>query len=142
MRAVIFDLDHTLFKADKLLHDGVSDLLAILERLDIKIGALSSDDHRALVRLDEAGIGRYFTHVLCSDHVEEPKTPSSVQHLLEKLGVKPEHAAMVSHAHADILLGKEAGLAKTIGVTHGRDSATPLREAGADHLVGNIPAVL
>jgi phosphoglycolate phosphatase-like HAD superfamily hydrolase len=140
MQAVIFDLDDTLFTAEDVLHDDVQNLLAILGRLGIKIGALSSGDHRTLVRLDEAGIGKHFDHVICSDHVAEPKAPEAVHHLLQVLHTHPSEAAMVSHAKGDIALGKHAGLAKTIRVSHGPISE--YERHGADHLVENIPAVL
>jgi phosphoglycolate phosphatase-like HAD superfamily hydrolase len=141
MRAIIFDIDHTLF-AENELHEGVADLLAILSRLGIRIGALSSDDHRALVRLDEAGIRQFFTGVVCSSHIDYPKAPGGVHRLLERLGVEAHQTVLASHAHADILLGKDTGLAKTIGITHGAPSSSALREAGADHVVDDIPAVL
>jgi phosphoglycolate phosphatase-like HAD superfamily hydrolase len=141
MRAIIFDIDHTLFM-DGELREGVADLLVILKQLGLRIGALSSDDHRAIVRLDEAGIRRFFHEVLCSSHIDYPKAAGGVHRLLEKLGVEPHETTLVSHAHADILLGKDAGLVKTIGVTHGSASAAALRDAGADHLVDDIPGVL
>lgn len=140
MQAVIFDLDDTLFNAENTLHSDVQNLLAILRRLGIKIGAISSGDHRALVRIDEAGIGKHFDHVICRDHIVEPKAPEAVHHLLRALHTEPSDAALVSHTKADIVLGKHAGLAKTIRVAHG-----PIDEGehhGADHLVENIPAVL
>jgi phosphoglycolate phosphatase-like HAD superfamily hydrolase len=140
MQAIIFDLDDTLFNAENVLYDDVQNLLAILRRLGIKIGALSSDDHRALVRLDEAGISKHFDHIICSDHIDEPKAPEAVHQLLQALRTQPTDAALVSHAKGDIALGKHAGLAKTIRVSHG-----PISEHerhGADHLVENIPAVL
>ncbi len=140
-RAIIFDIDHTLF-AENELREGVADLLAILKRLGLKIGALSSDDHRALVRLDEAGIRHFFNGIICSSHIDYPKAPGGVHRLLENLGVEPHEASLASHAHADILLGKDTGLAKTIGVTHGTANTGTLREAGADHVVDDIPAVL
>ena len=141
MRAVIFDLDHTVFTADKAVHDGIAELLHILHRLGVKVGALSSDDHRAIVRLDEAGIRHYFDRILCADHIDTPKGLAGMQYLLELLGVEPHEAALVSHAYSDILLGQEAGLA-TIGVAHGSDNMEPLQHAGADHVVEHIPAVL
>jgi len=146
MKAVIFDLDHTLFAADEALYDGALDLLAILRRLGVQIAGLSNRDHRILVRLEEAGARSYFAHILCADQIAdnpiEPKDAAGVRSVLERLGVLPENTVLVSHAHSDILLGKDAGLSRTIGVTHGTDSAAPLREAGADHIVDNMPAVL
>ena len=142
MRAVIFDIDHTIFAAEDAAHDGVKDLLAIMRRLGIRIGGLSASDHRALVRLDEAGLSRSFDKLLCADQGVAPKQTTGVQHMLRELGAEPHEAVLVSHAHADILLGKDAELRATIGVTHGLESAGPLREAGADHVVPNIPSVL
>jgi len=142
MDAIIFDLDHTLFAGEGLLHDGVADLLAIVRRLGIKVAGLSSADHRVLVRLDEAGIREFFDHILCAEQTLIPKHSGGVYHLLSMMQAAPEHTALVSHAHADILLSKDAGLAKAIGVSHGSLNAGPLHEAGADHVVENVPAVL
>ncbi len=142
MQAIVFDLDHTIFATEDVLHAGVADLLAILRSLGVQIAGLSSADYRVLVRLDEAGIRNAFDHVLCADQTLEPKAVSGLHHLLSNLGVAPHEAALVSHAHADILLGKDAGMASTIGVSHGIDATDVLREAGADHIVDDIPTVL
>jgi phosphoglycolate phosphatase len=142
MRAVIFDLDHTIFTAEQAVHEGTQELLQILHRLGYSIGGLSGDDHRALVRLNEAGLSDYFDKVLCSDQAFEPKEAAGVHHMLHLLGARPHDAVIVSHAHADILLGKDAELHQTIGVTHGMDNAAPLIEAGADHIVADMPSVL
>lgn len=141
MRAVIFDIDHTIFATEGAVHDGVEDLLAILHRLGMRIGGLSASDHRALVRINEAGLTGYFDKLLCADQTLEPKQTAGVYHMLNLLQVPAAETILISRAHADILLGKDAGLYRTIGV-HGRDSAAPLQEAGADHVVPTIAAVL
>jgi phosphoglycolate phosphatase-like HAD superfamily hydrolase len=135
MRAVVFDLDHTLFAAQQQLHDGVLDLLIIMRRLGFKIGALTSGDHRAIVRLEEAAI-------LCADQSLVPKSQSGFHHMVTTMGVKAEQTLFVSHAHADILLGKDAGVHRTIGVSHDKTNIAPLVEAGADHIVHDIPTIL
>jgi phosphoglycolate phosphatase-like HAD superfamily hydrolase len=142
MRAVIFDIDHTIFNANQALHDSVVDLLKILKNLGIRVGAISGNDHRALVRLDEAGIRHLFMDVMCSDYDESPKSTAALHRLLQKLEVELDETALVSHAHADILLGKDAGVARTIGISFGSKNIKPLREAGADHIVSNIPSIL
>jgi|SRR5688572_15080726 len=141
-KAIIFDIDHTVFAAEQTLHEGVADLLRILHQLGFKLGALSGNDHRALVRLDEAGIKHLFESVLCSDQLANSKAVHGVQHILRELGVEPSEATLVSHAYSDILLGQEAGLAKVIGVSHGTGNAKPLKRAGAHRVVEDIPAVL
>lgn len=142
MQTIIFDLDHTIFDAKYDLHEGVADLLALLNSLGVQLGAITNNDHRALVRLDEAGIRHFFTQVLCSDHDPNPKSTYALHWLLRRLDAKPHQVTLVSHAHADILLGKDAGVAKTIGVSHGTANIAPLRQAGADHIVSSAPAVL
>ena len=142
MRVVIFDLDHTLFAGNAVLHAGVSELLPILQRLGVHITGFSNSDQRIFTRLEEAGIRNFFTEVLCIDQHSQPKEPTGVHHLLSKLDAKPHHAIIVSHAHADISLGKGVGVSKTIGVSHGNDSIRPLTDAGADYVVSDIPAVL
>lgn len=142
MQAIIFDLDHTIFDANQALHSGVADLLAILNNLGVEVGAVSNKDHRVLVNLDEAGIRNYFSQVLCNAHHESPKSSGALEQLLNKLGAEAGSTAFVSHAHSDILLGKDVGVAKTIGVSHGVDNIASLKQAGADYVVSDVPAVL
>jgi phosphoglycolate phosphatase-like HAD superfamily hydrolase len=142
MQAIVFDIDHTIFDANHMLRDGVADLLAILSGLGVRLGAISGNDHRAVVRLDEAGIRHHFAQVWCADHNALPKSTEALHCLLERLGAELHQATLVSHAHADILLGREAGVGKTIGVSHGKDIAALLKQAGADHVASNIPAIL
>jgi phosphoglycolate phosphatase-like HAD superfamily hydrolase len=141
MQAVIFDLDETVFAPNNTLHDDVVSLLDILRRLGIKIGALTSGDHRMLVRLDEAGIRNHFDGVVCTAHVPTPKDPEGIQHLLRTLNTEATYAAIVSHIGDDLRYGKHAGLAKTIHVVHGPVSTAP-KHVDADHVVKDIPAVL
>jgi phosphoglycolate phosphatase-like HAD superfamily hydrolase len=141
MRAIIFDLDHTLFAADNL-YEGVAELLVILRRLGVKMGGLTTGDHRVVSKLAEHNVSHFFDSVITTDHMETPKAPDGVSRLLTNLGVHAHETVLVSHAHSDILLGKDAGLAKTIGVTHGAAGAGTLRLAGADHIVDSVPLVL
>src|ERR1044072_9656425 len=114
MQAIIFDLDDTVFKGDATLHDGVRDLLIILRRLGLTTGALTSGDHRMLVRLEEAGISGHFDSVICSEHVDAPKDTPGIERLLESLRADARETALVSTNHDDIALAKSYGLAKTI----------------------------
>jgi len=141
MRTVVFDLDETVFKSETTLHDDVRDLLGIISRLGMRIGALSNADHRVLVRLEEAGIRHHFSSVVCAAHIAEPKTVDGIMQLIERLGSEPEHVVIVSHRTDDLMAGKEAGVAKTIYVVHGPVSAKHASRH-ADHIVQNIATVL
>jgi len=75
MRVVIFDLDHTLFAGNAVLHAGVSELLPILQRLGVHITGFSNSDQRIFTRLEEAGIRNFFTEVLCMTNTASLKNP-------------------------------------------------------------------
>jgi len=141
MHAVIFDLDKTVFTGDATLYNDVDSLLGILRRLGVKVGALTSGDHRMLVRLEEAGIRHHFDDVVCSAHFTDPKALAGVEHLLNRMQVEPQDTAFVSHLDDDMVLGKRAGLAKTIRVVHG-----PVRTGrvviDADYVIEDIATVL
>ncbi len=141
MQAVIFDLDTTLFGGEQgALRDGVADLLHILRRLGVRMGAVTAGDHRMLVRLNEAGIRHLFDSVVCADHVAAPKETEGVTCVLKHMGLEAQHAAFVSHNHQDIAAGKGAGVAKTIHITHGTSAGAD--RVAADHVVEDVPAIL
>jgi len=141
MHTVIFDLDETVFASDTALHDDVQALLAILGRLGARIGAVTNGDHRILVRLEEAGIRHHFDGIICTSHVDEPKTEAGIEHLLRTLGSEAHQTALVSHTRDDMAMAKRAGIAKTIAVLHG-----PVHKHSqyddADYTVENIATVL
>lgn len=141
MQAVIFDIDDTVFSGDAQLHEGVQDLLAILRRLGITTGALTSGDHRMLVRLEEAGIRGHFDGIVCSEHVDTPKDVPGIDHLLALIQADADSTVLVSASSSDITLGKSYGLLKTVHVTHGRAAAS-VQDSEADHVVDDIPTVL
>lgn len=62
--------------------------------------------------------------------------------VLTHMDVPAHEAAMVGDTTGDILAGKNANLAKTIGVTHGFGQFEELHEAGATHIVDDIPSLL
>jgi FMN phosphatase YigB (HAD superfamily) len=140
-RAVIFDLDKTVFATDATLHTDVDALLRILRRLGLKVGAVTSGDHRVLVRLEEAGIRHHFDGIVCTAHIDDPKAPAGMEHLLRSLAVEPQHTTMVSNLDDDMTLAKRAGFVKTIRVVHG-----PVRTGrvviDADYVIEDIATVL
>jgi len=141
MQAVIFDLDETIFAGDVILREDTAALLRILRRLGVKIGALTSADHRMLVRLDEAGIRNHFDGIVCTAHVTNPKDIDGVHHLLRNLDSAASATALVSNIGDDMTLGKQSGLAKTIHVTQSQPRSTA-RHLDADHTVPDIAAIL
>jgi phosphoglycolate phosphatase-like HAD superfamily hydrolase len=67
--------------------------------------------------------------------------PEGLDRLLERLSVKPDQTIMVGDAAPDIQAGRAAGVAATIGVTHGFGTHEELQAAGADYLIDSLTAL-
>lgn len=141
MRAAVLNAE-TIFDNDHRLRDGAADFLHILKNLGVRVGVISDRDHRVLAALDDAGVRRFISDVVCSDSPEAPRSPEAFAHLLGRLGVDPDHTTLIGHTVADIALGKIVGVDRTIGIGHELDTAALLRQAGADSVVSSVPDAL
>ena len=80
--------------------------------------------------------------VVSANDVQRHKPhPEPVEKILAALHVKSEETLVVGDASYDILMGRAAGC-RTCGVTYGNQSATDLKNAGADYLVDDFAEVL
>lgn len=138
---------HDQLIAESLVHwqlyDGVTELLPILRRIGVRVGAVTSGNHHTVGALESMGIKQYFDIVISAKDVSNPKPhPEGIEMVLTHMDVPAHEAAMVGDTTGDILAGKNANLAKTIGVTHGFGQFEELHEAGATHIVDDIPSLL
>jgi pyrophosphatase PpaX len=125
------------------LYDGVDELLPILRRMGFKVGALTSGNQLTVSCLTRMGIHEHFDAIIAADRVAYPKPhPEGLHLVLKELGASPEETIMVGDSVVDVLVGKNAGVQKTVGVSHGFGSVNALREAGVDHIIHNIPSLL
>lgn len=125
------------------LYDGVDELLPILKRMDVKVAALTSGNALTVWAMQKTNIQHHFDAIVTATDVTHPKPhPEGVDIILNKLGVEPEDVVIVGDTVVDILVGKNAGLKKTIGVSHGFGHVDALRAAGADHIVHDVPSIL
>lgn len=125
------------------LYDGVDDLLPILKRMGIGVAALTSGNALTESCLDRTGIRQHFDMVVTAEHIDNPKPhPEGLYKIAQEMNVDLEELIVVGDTVVDILVGKNAGVKMTIGVTHGFGSAGSLVAAGADHVVHNIPSIL
>jgi HAD superfamily hydrolase (TIGR01509 family) len=125
------------------LHDNVDELLPILHRLGYTVAAVTAGNKMTVDSLKKTGIHDHFHTVITGDQVASSKPdPEGIYLALRKMHIHPSQAIMVGDGVVDILAGKKAGLAKTVGVTHGFGSPEELMAAGADHIIDNIPALL
>ncbi len=97
-------------------------------------------------RLEEVFNIPKLTVVTCDDVQERTKPdPLSALIALERLGVRPENAAVMGDHTYDIQSGASAGIAEGIGITHGFEDESVLRKAGATHIItslSELPAIL
>jgi HAD superfamily hydrolase (TIGR01549 family) len=125
------------------LYDGVDELLPILKRMGIKVGALTSGNSLTVACLDRMRIRHHFDTIVDADRgVRAKPHPEGLYLVLKELDIAPHEAIMVGDTVVDILVGKNANVSKIVGVSHGFGSVASLRAAGADHIIHNIPALL
>jgi HAD superfamily hydrolase (TIGR01509 family) len=137
------ELGREAYQRHVRLYHGVEELLPILTRLGIKCAVLTHNDQLGLDTLKAAGIYHHFAYVATAEDLPKRKPHAeSVHYVLQKLAVEPSQVAIVGDGVVDVLAGKNAGLAKTIGISHGFGSIEALRAAGADHIVHDVPSLL
>lgn len=125
------------------LYDGVDELLPILKRMGFKVAALTSDNQQTVSCLEQLGIHDHFDMVITADQLAVPRPhPEGLHRVLTELKLSPADAVMVGDTVVDVLAGRNAGVYKTVGVSHGFGSVEALRAAGADHVIHDIPSLL
>ncbi len=123
-------------------YEGLVELFDTLKNAGIKLGAFSSRKGNLIPSLANAGILDYFGVVVQgSDVVNHKPHPEGLLHALNVLDVKPEHAVMLGDAAVDIEAGKAAGVALTVGITHGFGTKDALIGAKADFVVDNLHSI-
>lgn len=118
-------------------------LLAALRARGYKLAALTGNNHKADGLLTEHGLRHYFSSLVHSGRVTNGKPhPEGFYLCVEECGSEPHRAIMVGDTINDILTGKNAQAALTIGVSHGFGSVQSLEESGADVVVSGLGEVL
>lgn len=138
-------LNELWLESDRMhaLYPGAAELLAILQRLDVRLGVVTSGDERTVALLQRLGVGDHFEVFISKADYALPKpNPEGLLLALQKLGAAPHEAAMVGDTPADIQAGKNAGVAKTIAVTHGFGTLEALQAAAPNHIVHDLPSLL
>ena len=124
------------------LAQPVTDLRALLARLRTRVGTFAvatSDDRVPTERTLEAlGITAEFAAITCADDgIRTKPAPDPVLHLCAVLGIAPARTAVVGDSPADLLMGRGAGVARSIGVLTGVGDRASL-EPYADLVMGSI----
>jgi len=124
-------------------YDGLTDVLGSLKKREMKLGVYSVRSETLRPSLVHANIHSYFDAVIDgSDVVNHKPHPEGVLKVLEQLEVDPSKAVMVGDTPFDIHAGKAAGVALTIGITHGFATKERLEESGADKVIHSLRDLL
>jgi HAD superfamily hydrolase (TIGR01509 family) len=124
------------------LAQPVTDLAALLGRLRTRVGTFAvatSDDRDPTERTLEAlGVTAEFAAITCADDgIRTKPAPDPVLHICATLGIAPARTAVVGDSPADLLMGRAAGAARSIGVLTGVGDRASL-EPFADLVLGSI----
>ena len=125
------------------MYEGLHDMLEALKAAGLKIGMCTNRGSNVFPLLEHARIREYFDAIVHFEMMQKAKPdPEGLRWVLGELQVEPQHAVMVGDADADVGAGKAAGVAFTVGITHGFATREMLLGYGADHVVDRLDEIL
>ncbi|HEY4487618.1 MAG TPA: HAD family hydrolase [Candidatus Paceibacterota bacterium] len=138
---------HREFQAEHLdlwsAYEGLHDLIQKIRDAGLKIGICTSRGRNVLPMLEHIGVKDFCQAIVHGDMIVNHKPhPEPLLKVLHEMGVEASDAVMIGDTDADIGAGKAAGVAFTIGITHGVGTREILEEAGADYVVDHLNDVL
>jgi len=119
---------------------GIQPFLSRL-REDGFLTALATSDERKDTEaiLSHLGMNGLFDIVLCSGEASRPKPdPETILTICRNLSVRPNEAMMVGDSVTDMMMGKKAGVALTVGILEGGVTPREELEKVADLVVDSI----
>lgn len=125
------------------LFPGVSETLARLHAMDIKMSVASSRQSQSLLLfLESMGVANYFPYVLGADNVIKHKPdPEPVLKTLRELDYAPYEVLVVGDMPVDVAMAHGAGV-EAIAVTFGNATREELVEAQADYIIDDFTKIL
>lgn len=125
------------------LFPGVSDTLASLDKMGIKMSVASSRQSQSLIYfLESMGVSKYFPYVLGSDNVTKHKPdPEPVLKTLRELDYSPSEVIVVGDMPVDVAMAHGADV-RAIAVTFGNATHEELVEANADYIIDDFTRIL
>jgi len=126
----------TLFKPV----EGVQAFLLRLKNKGFSIAIATSDERRDTETvLSVLGLEGVFDRVLCSGEYHPPKPhPEALLTICRELSIPPGEAIFIGDTVTDMVMGKRAGVALTIGVVEGGVTPREELEKVADVVVDSI----
>lgn len=137
------DIYHRIFKEiaeeSAVIFPGVKDIVGELHSMGYSLAIATSRGYDSLDHLLRLfGIRDCFTTLATVECAGRPKpAPDTVNHVLEKMSLRPDEVLVIGDTTYDILMGAAAGCA-TCGVSYGNHSAAQLRSANPDFIISDI----
>ena len=96
------------------MFEGAVDLLDELDRAGYFLGVATGKSRMGLDRvLAKNGLATRFHATRCADEGRPKPNPDMLLHLMERLGVEPDATLMIGDTTHDLLLAKNAGVARS-----------------------------
>lgn len=120
------------------------ELLDYLKHKGIKLAIFTGFDKKTHDRLKTVDLGRYFDSVVeCTRYKQHKPNPEGIYVAMKDFSIQSASEIIyVGDAVVDIEAGKNAGVALTIGVSHGFANKTELVNAHADYVVDSLSELL
>lgn len=140
--------DHIAFQGGHIdvifAFDGAEQLVSRLRAMNLKIVLWTSRRAHVITSLERSGFTQdSFDAIVDATMVDVGKPdPRGLLFGLGIAGVEPAYAVMVGDAPVDIDAGKRAGVAATVGITHGFGSREQLLVAQPDYVIDTLPELI
>jgi phosphoglycolate phosphatase len=119
---------------------GIQPLLSRLREDGFRTALATSDERKDTEAiLSHLGMDDLFDIVLCAGEVSPPKPhPETILTICRRLSVHPNEAVMVGDSVIDMVMGKRAGVALSVGILEGGVTPREELEKVADLVVQSI----
>jgi len=119
---------------------GIQDFLTQLKKNGFQTALATNDERKDTEAiLHHLGMDSLFDITLCWGEVSPPKPhPETIFTICRRLSLEPYEAVMVGDSVTDMIMGKRAGVAFTIGILEGGVTPREELEKAADLVVASI----
>lgn len=119
---------------------GIQTFLSQLKEHGFRTALATNDERKDTEAiLNHLGIGGLFDTILCAGEVNLPKPhPETILSICRQLGIDPKETVMVGDSVGDMMTGKRAGVALTVGILEGGVTPREELEKVADLVVDSI----
>ena len=119
----VFQMAENRYPVEQLTRPapGVKMVIPKLKRAGLKIAVATIDSYkRTLEVLEIIGLKNFFDLIISKDDVKNPKPhPEMILTICNRLNIPPEKALIVGDTVNDMIMGKRARVALTVGILNG-----------------------